>query len=32
MEIGIISLVVGIIGIAIGAVVTWKVADRYYKL
>ena len=31
MDIGIISLLIGIIGIAIGAIITWKVADRYYK-
>jgi len=31
MDTGIISLAIGILGIAVGALVTWIVADRYYK-
>ena len=26
-----VSLIIGIIGIAVGAFITWKVANRYYK-
>lgn len=31
MDTAIVSLVIGILGIVVGAVVTWIVADRYYR-